>query len=279
MQFQAVILLYLSPVWFREGRGSQEYREWTCVLQSGQSVQSAWSSEGGDRCSRREGIGVNEWWYSLHHEGLNSIRYRRFCDKVSKPLRHRRRWTSKSTTNLSLRVYYQVMEWKDAYINMKPEDFWCNVADGRCLPIQTDQPATTSELLDVICCSCKKDCTTGRYTCRTYDLACTNVCRECRGVGYPDPQLPNLSDAYDDDGWVGPSPKVYQLQRSITVLTIVSCCVTFLLYSFYVMCRIYVECVTKVRCSDWTWKYLPALIILVYNFIQWNVSYISANIW
>ena len=102
-------------------------------------------------------------------------------------------------------------------------------------------------------------------------LPCTNVCRECHDVSCTNSQLPDLSNAYDDDGWVGPSPTVYQLQWSITVLTISSSCVTF---------RIYVdECVTKVWCGVYTWKCWSALITLVDNFILWNMSYISANIW
>jgi len=137
-------------------------------------------------------------------EGLDSLRYRRFCDKVSKGTTAVEPQslppTSGSSKYHSLRVYYQVMEWKDACINMRPEDFGWNVADGRYLPIQTDQPAAPSELLDVICCSCKKDCTTRRCTCRKYGLPCTNVCRECRGVSCTNSQLPDLSNAYDDDG-------------------------------------------------------------------------------
>ena len=137
-------------------------------------------------------------------EGLDSLRYRRFCEKVSKGTAAVEPQslppTSGSSKYHSLRVYYQVMEWKDACINMRPEDFGWNVVDGRYLPIQTDQPAAPSELLDVICCSCKKDCTTRRCTCRKYGLPCTNVCGECRGVSCTNSQLPDLSNAYDDDG-------------------------------------------------------------------------------
>ena len=137
-------------------------------------------------------------------EGLNSLRYRRFCDKVSKGTAAEEPQslppTFASSMYHSLRVYYQVMEWKDACINMRPEDYGWNIVDGRYLPIQTDQPAAPSELLDVIYCSCKKDCTTRRCTCRKYSLPCTNVCRECRGGSCTNSQLPDLSNAYDDDG-------------------------------------------------------------------------------
>ena len=84
-------------------------------------------------------------------EGQDILRYRRFCDKVSKgtaavePLPP----TSGSSSYHSLRVYHRVMEWKNACINVRPEVFGWHVADGRYLPIQTDQPAAPSELLDV----------------------------------------------------------------------------------------------------------------------------------
>ena len=75
-------------------------------------------------------------------EGLDSLRYRRFCDKASKGTAAVEPQslppTFGSSKYHSLRVYYQVMEWTDACINMRPEDFGWNVADGRYLPILTD---------------------------------------------------------------------------------------------------------------------------------------------
>ena len=66
------------------------------------------------------------------------------------------------------------------------------------MPLQTDQPAAPSEILDVICCSCTKDCSTNSHK---YGLHCTPVCGECRGVSCTHSQLTDLSndDMNDND--------------------------------------------------------------------------------
>lgn len=56
----------------------------------------------------------------------------------------------------------------------------------------TDQPAGPPELLDVVCCSCKKDCSTKRCTCKKHGLPCTAICRECRGTSCTNSPLPDL---------------------------------------------------------------------------------------
>ena len=63
-------------------------------------------------------------------EGLDDLRYRRFCDKISKGTSHVEPRTlpptSAAATYHSLRVYYYVMLWKGKGDSMKPEE--CGVA-------------------------------------------------------------------------------------------------------------------------------------------------------
>lgn len=136
-------------------------------------------------------------------QGLDTLRYRRFCEKVSKSTSHVEPQTLPPTSAAakyhSLRVYYQMMEWKGRSINMKPEEWGWHMVDGQCLPIQTDQLAAPSKLLDVICCNCKTDCNTKRCTCRKYSLHCSAVCGECRGTSCANSQLPDFTDDYNDD--------------------------------------------------------------------------------
>lgn len=136
-------------------------------------------------------------------EGLDSLRHRRFCDKISKSTSPVEPQTLPPTSAAakyhSLRVYYQVMEWEGASRNMNPTDWGWRIVEGRCMPKQTDQPAAPSEVLDVICCSCKTDCNTKRCSCRKYGLPCTAVYRECRGISCTNCQLPDLSDDDDQD--------------------------------------------------------------------------------
>ena len=138
-------------------------------------------------------------------EGLDSLRYKRFCDKVSKSTSpvdpQSLPPTSAAAKYHSLRVYYQVMVWKDFNHDLKPEDWGWYVHDGRLLPLQTDKPAAPSEILDVICCSCTKDCSTKKCTCCKYGLHYTPVCDEFRGVSCTNSLLHDLSndDMNDND--------------------------------------------------------------------------------
>jgi len=139
---------------------------------------------------------------NANEEELNRLRYKRFCDKVANSTSYVEPLnlppTSAAARFHSLRVYYQMMEWKGTAIDMKPEDWGWHVLDGRYLPIQTDQPAGPSELLDIICCRCKEDCSTRKCTCRKYDLPCTAVCRVCRGTCCTNSQKPDFTDELDE---------------------------------------------------------------------------------
>ena len=86
---------------------------------------------------------------------------------------------------------------------MKPKDWGWQIVEGRYMPIHTNQPAAPSELLDVICCSCQKDCNTKWCTCRKYGLPCTALCRECCGSSCTNSQVPDLSEDNDQDIWAG----------------------------------------------------------------------------
>ena len=148
--------------------------------------------------SKEDVIFVGEEALVLHYggsyaEGLYSLRYKRFCDKVPKSISpvdpadpQSLPPTSAAAKYHSLRVYYQVMVWKDCNHDLKPEDWEWYTHDGKLMPLQTDKPAAPSEILDVICCSCTKDCSTKRCPCRKYDLHYMIVCGEFHGVSYTD---------------------------------------------------------------------------------------------
>ena len=61
-----------------------------------------------------------------------------------------------------------MMEWKGGSERMDPKDWGWHVLDGRFMPIMTDQPAAPPEILDVVRCSCKKDFSTKRCTCKKH---------------------------------------------------------------------------------------------------------------
>ena len=126
---------------------------------------------------------------------------RAWCIKQCKPLLGSKLCEHLLFMHASLHVYHQVMVWKDFNHDLKPEDWGWYSHDGRLMPLQTDKPAAPSEILDVICCSCTKDCSTKRCTCRKYSLHYAPVCGEFRGVSCTNSRLPDLSndDMNDND--------------------------------------------------------------------------------
>ena len=102
--------------------------------------------------------------------------------------------TSAAAMYHSLRVYYQIMEWKGTDTNMNPEQWGWRIVDGKCVPIQTDKPAAPPELLDVMSFGFKKMCSTKRCSCRQHGLQCSDVSTECRGVSCINSELPDLTD-------------------------------------------------------------------------------------
>ena len=113
-------------------------------------------------------------------KGLNILRYKSFCEKVAKSTSHLEPQTllpnAAAAEYHNLRVYCQIMDWKGMARDMKPEEWGWHNDNQKFIPIQMDQPAAPSKLLDVICCSCKKDCSSRRCTCRKSGLPCTAVC-------------------------------------------------------------------------------------------------------
>ena len=101
-------------------------------------------------------------------ESLNMLRHRRFCEKVSKATSPVEPQTLPPTSAAvkfhSLRMFYQMMEWKGRSETMNPEDWRWHVTDGRFMPIMTDWPAAPLELLGIVHCSCKTDWCTKRCT-------------------------------------------------------------------------------------------------------------------
>ena len=126
-------------------------------------------------------VSLNNGW---PNEALNHLRYRRFLEKVSKSTSlvepQSLPPTAAAVKYHSLRVYYQVMQWKGQVL--KPEEWGWQITGGKCLPLETDLPAVPSELLDVICCNCKTECATRKCSCRKYCLQCSAACRECHSL-------------------------------------------------------------------------------------------------
>ena len=122
-------------------------------------------------------------------ECLDDLRYRRFCEKVAAGNSSVQVHTLPPTTAAArchiARVYYQVHEWiadRDREC-LNPTEWGWIEAHGRLEPQLTDLPAAPENLLSVIRCNCKTDCSSRRCSCKKHGLDCSSACGECRGVG------------------------------------------------------------------------------------------------
>lgn len=81
----------------------------------------------------------------------------------------------------SKRVYLQVQEWKHLRPILRPTAWGWELKDNALFPTYTDIAVAPSDLLHVIKCNCKTDCSTERCSCRKHGLVCSVACGECRG--------------------------------------------------------------------------------------------------
>ena len=134
-------------------------------------------------------------------EELNCLRYRRFCEKVARSSKHVESQilppTAAASKFHSLRVYYQIQEWKGCS-DLDPEEYGWKVSDDLLLPVMTDKEPAPKEILEIIHCNCKTGCNTKRCTCRLHGLDCNSACEQwCKGINCINSQKPDLDD-YDD---------------------------------------------------------------------------------
>ena len=80
----------------------------------------------------------------------------------------------------SLRVYHQVQAWMGN--DIPPLNWgWYMRKDNHLMPIMMSSPPAPQSLLKVIRCTCTTDCQ-GRCTCYKFQLKCTYLCCNCKGV-------------------------------------------------------------------------------------------------
>ena len=90
-------------------------------------------------------------------DSLDSLRYKRFCEKVStnKSQIHPQTLppTSAAAKYHSFRVFYQIMKWKEIDDQMTPLNWGWKKIDDKLMPVMTDLPRAPDELLKIIRCN------------------------------------------------------------------------------------------------------------------------------
>ena len=120
-------------------------------------------------------------------ECLNSLRYRRFCEKVATStttvLPQTLPPSSAAAKYHSFHVYLQIQEWKGNGSEMQPTEWGWKEYNGTLKPVLTDLPPAPDELLKLIRCNCHTDCSSMRCTCKKYNVKCSSACGNCKGTG------------------------------------------------------------------------------------------------
>ena len=132
-------------------------------------------------------------------ESLDSLRYKCFCEKVATTTvciyPQTLPPTSAAAKYHSLRVYYQIQEWKGCSAEMQPLEWGWKKVEGKLMPVLTDLPPAPDELLKIIRCNCHADCSSMRCTCKKHNVKCSPACGNCRGLGCTNSD--NLEDEDD----------------------------------------------------------------------------------
>ena len=90
--------------------------------------------------------------------------------------------TSAATAYHAQRAYYQVQVWLFSNGNLNPTDWgWKNVNE-KLSPIHTDLSPAPADVLRVIRCGCKGDCSSIKCSCKSHGLDCSSACKECKGT-------------------------------------------------------------------------------------------------
>ena len=120
-------------------------------------------------------------------ELLDSLRYQRFCEKVATNISHVQPQslppTSAAAKFHSLRVYFQVQQWKGSGDKLLPVEWGWSESETGLMPVQTDLPPAPDELLRVVICNCQTNCSSMRCTCKKHNIKCSLACGNCRGSG------------------------------------------------------------------------------------------------
>lgn len=119
-------------------------------------------------------------------EGLNTLRHIRFCEKVAASSLLVQPYSlppsAAAAKYHSLRVYYQLQQWKGSVDKLSPQEWGWEESDVGFVPVQTDLGPAPQELLKVVRCVCKSDCSSLRCTCRKHNIECSAACSNCKGT-------------------------------------------------------------------------------------------------
>lgn len=136
-------------------------------------------------------------------ESLDKQRYQLLVGKVTKAKTfvnpERLPPTISSTKYHSYRTYLQINMWKCTDDRLKPEDWGWYKENNVYHPILCDLPPAPDYLLNMIRCSCKKNCVSLRCGCKRNGLPCSTACGDCQMKGCQNCYRPSNYDSDESD--------------------------------------------------------------------------------
>lgn len=104
-----------------------------------------------------------------------------------------------------LRVHVQTRVWAQAAIALQDpqldplQNGYFKDSDGMLKPVTTEVLPAPKAILELVQCKCKSDCSSGRCSCRTKDLACTDMCQCSSQCQNDDDSQAMMYESDDDD--------------------------------------------------------------------------------
>lgn len=135
------------------------------VKEAGETLFLSLYGEKNGKCS------LDEWRYRLFQKSLK---------KTSAKLESLPP-TSDSAAQHSYRCYYQVQFWLDN--KLLPEQWGWTRQDGNLLlPTKMTLEAAPEDILKLVSCTCRDNCSTSQCSCKKSGIACTRLCKVCEGL-------------------------------------------------------------------------------------------------
>jgi len=119
------------------------------------------------------------------NESLAELRYSAYCSKtLCARFKPETLAPSEGAASVhALRAHYQAVVWVSlGQTQLDPTDWGWKLESNALVPVQLIGEVAPSDLLKIIKCSCKTQCTRASCSCRTYGLHCVSACKACRGT-------------------------------------------------------------------------------------------------
>ena len=133
---------------------------------------------------------------------LDKLRYKTFMEKVRSgrsaielknlPV------TLDAATQHFFRSYYQIQQWLNREA-INPLEWGWRVLNEAMWPVGMVKDPAPEELLELIRCKCRSDCSTKRCSCRAHGLECSVSCSDCNGVSCLNHKTVDVDNGVDTD--------------------------------------------------------------------------------